>query len=194
MKRRTGKFAFLLLVPLALYFYIAERNSWRPKTIAYITRIGNIDVHFSPDGRFLAIQASRTSSLSMYDVKAYRIMRTFASTSLIEFPKADRFEVYEFEMVRRCTYSLPDFKIIASLNNIANTIPIYPYLKRHTPVKAIEAHKEGEAVNLENTKSGIIFRTIDFRNNPIYNLDTSPSGDFLATAHHDGTVKLWRIK
>lgn len=54
MKRRAWKSALLLLVPLALYAYIAECNSWRPKTIALPSFVIPRHLRFSPDGRLLA--------------------------------------------------------------------------------------------------------------------------------------------
>jgi WD40 repeat protein len=55
MKRRLQwKFALLLIAPVAVYFYIAERNSWRPKAIELPdARVGWLK--FSPDGRYLLV-------------------------------------------------------------------------------------------------------------------------------------------
>lgn len=51
---RFWKFGLLLLVPVALYFYIAERNSWRPKTL--VLGIFPRDIQFSPDNRTLIVE------------------------------------------------------------------------------------------------------------------------------------------
>lgn len=74
MKRRW-KFALLLLVPLALYFYIAERNSWRPKTI--VTGSSEVDfVKYSPDGRYLVVLAGMVGdqSLLLYDAQSRSVI------------------------------------------------------------------------------------------------------------------------
>ena len=53
MKRKSlSKLALLLAVPLALWAVIAERNSWRPKTIE-LPGVGVGGLTFSPDGRYL---------------------------------------------------------------------------------------------------------------------------------------------
>ena len=79
MKRqRFWKIALLLAVPLALFAFIAERNSWRPKTIV---RTGHEthDLKFSPDGRYLAIggneYAETSSTVLLYDVAARRMVQ-----------------------------------------------------------------------------------------------------------------------
>lgn len=55
MKHHFWKFALLFCVPLALYFYIAERNSWRPKTVFVGAGFSVFQVAFSHDGERLVV-------------------------------------------------------------------------------------------------------------------------------------------
>lgn len=83
---RFWKFALVFVLPLALYAFIAERNSWRPQQItpaqAYDTKSTEgitqaiEEIEFSPDGRFVLAKRvtvrehSNNSSLDflLYDV------------------------------------------------------------------------------------------------------------------------------
>jgi hypothetical protein len=53
--RHYWNFAFLLAVPLALFTYAAECNSWQPKTIELRgARVAGLK--FSPNGRYLLVR------------------------------------------------------------------------------------------------------------------------------------------
>lgn len=54
MKRRHfWKFAFIFVLPLALYAFIVERNSWRPKMIVIAPNGGIYNFQFSPNQNYL---------------------------------------------------------------------------------------------------------------------------------------------
>jgi WD40 repeat protein len=75
MKRRW-KLGLVFLVPLMLYGYIVERNSWRPKTIEVDTPLEG-PLSFSPDGRYLAVPSFRksgTTCIYLCDVKSRNVI------------------------------------------------------------------------------------------------------------------------
>lgn len=55
-RRRYWKLGLLIAVPLVLFAVVAERNSWRPRTITVNDGTWYLDrVQLSPDGRFLSL-------------------------------------------------------------------------------------------------------------------------------------------
>ena len=87
MKRRLWKFALVLLVPLALYAYIAERNSWRPKTLLSTTGAISL-LKFSQDGSYLAVE--QDSEVFLIEVSSRQIIKKIQTEiktiSLSELP------------------------------------------------------------------------------------------------------------
>ncbi len=116
MKRRPWKFALLLLVPLALYFYIAERNSWRPKTIR-IYSFDPVFLEFSPDGRTLIFGDGGEFNIYVCDV-ALRSQRVILEDAyahcFIENGKYLAAVVSESNESRVKIFSMPDGAEIAS--------------------------------------------------------------------------------
>ena len=82
-RRRILTLALLLAFPLALFAYVSNLNSWRPKTID----LSGIRVEwmvFSPDGRYLlATDATRevSSDIIVCDVNTRRIMGKIPESS-----------------------------------------------------------------------------------------------------------------
>lgn len=120
--KRFWKFALLLLVPLALYFYIAERNSWRPKKIEL--GIFPRSLLFSPDSRTLVVEdasdefrddlvlcdvasASRKGSIEKAESECFLEKGTY----LAAFCSSERFEPKE---QRVKIFSVKDAKEVAS--------------------------------------------------------------------------------
>lgn len=76
MKRHPWKFALVLLVPFALFAFIVERNSWRPKTFV-LDGYAPYNLKFSPDSRYLAITNETFQTMErqvqLFDLKLQRI-------------------------------------------------------------------------------------------------------------------------
>ncbi len=92
MKRRFWKFALLVAVPLALYGYIAERNSWRPRVLAYrpdTLSFANGAV-FSPDGSEIALVSSSSRTTSKIN-----ILRSSDLAVVATLPKSGYFPPFE---------------------------------------------------------------------------------------------------
>lgn len=81
--KRHWKFAFLILVPLALYAFIAERNSWRPKTITVAPGVWLGDLNFSPDGRYFVVSTPNNSPATTFicEVASRRVVCKLPSTA-----------------------------------------------------------------------------------------------------------------
>ncbi|MDQ3814365.1 MAG: hypothetical protein M3347_10490, partial [Armatimonadota bacterium] len=71
--KRWLKIAILTALPVVLFFVVAERRSWQPRTLQHTAMVGS--VAFSPDGRMLA---SVTGGWTVYlwDVATRRVLRT----------------------------------------------------------------------------------------------------------------------
>ena len=121
MKRLLWKFTLVLLVPLALYAYIAERASWRPKTILQPKKMfgmgySAIHLKFSESNRYLAVGRDDAASeqnadeILLYDVKAERIVRKLKAIRPI-FIGTDYLIVESDDCAE--VYSIPDGKLIA---------------------------------------------------------------------------------
>jgi WD40 repeat protein len=86
MKRRWWKFA-PLLVPLALYAYITERNSWRPKTLNVGKDYSAFQVAFSHDSKTIGVACDNTSpkqrpdKLMCWNVAARQLMWSFSTNN-----------------------------------------------------------------------------------------------------------------
>lgn len=79
MWKRWTKLAFLIAVPVVLYLIVAERFSWKPRTLARLG-VGEFQVVFSPDGEALA--AINTASLTkpngeviLWDARSFTVSR-----------------------------------------------------------------------------------------------------------------------
>lgn len=118
---RFWKRALLLAVPLVLFAFTAEHNSWRPRVIGPVKPNCQIEaIQFSPDGRYLSLAPFSDDYLvnldlhpTFYETGSGRIFEledinvlSFPYTTLAFIGK-DRF------MLERRIYSFPDGKLLA---------------------------------------------------------------------------------
>jgi WD40 repeat protein len=112
MQRHQWKFALLILVPLALYAYIVERNSWLPKEIGVYADF----FQFSPHGRYLALRGSNLiddgtdSEIELFDTVSQRVVQTLKGRKV--FFLGDNSIAVSKKRVE--IYSVPDGKLTAS--------------------------------------------------------------------------------
>lgn len=124
--KRFWKFAALLLVPLALYFYLAERNSWRPKTIEVFPKTKFEGVEFSPNGQYLLLY-NEYGSVSVVDVATRReifgLVDKFAPLFLSDerICVRERIDGISYEG-RPLIYSVPDGKCIVTGPDATNVL------------------------------------------------------------------------
>ncbi|HEY0074253.1 MAG TPA: WD40 repeat domain-containing protein [Abditibacteriaceae bacterium] len=129
-RRHVWKIALVLLVPLALYAYIAERNSWRPKTMVLDALVGNIQ--FSPDGRTLIVEDQNDEfreDLILCDVASGTMSARIPMAEyscfiengkyMAAFCSSERFEPQE---QRVKIFSVPDAKV--AMSGPKNFIPV----------------------------------------------------------------------
>ena len=118
-RRRLWKIGLLLAVPLALFAYIAECNSWRPKTIVVQdpegSREGIGQVGFSPDGRYLAaamLGPYNEAGIQFYDVTAHHAF-PFLHHPSPRFAFLDGNRLAITGAANAAVYSVPDGKTLA---------------------------------------------------------------------------------
>lgn len=124
--KRFWKPALLLAVPLVLFAIVAERNSWRPKTIVSPDMLSTTygTLQFSPDGRYLNC-ASRSGihDLLFYDTHSARVFNFSASTTsnYINFLSNNRIacggQVYSFPGGELLAYSLKVVRVVGELSD-----------------------------------------------------------------------------
>jgi WD40 repeat protein len=114
MKRRVWKIALLLVVPLALFAFVAERKSWRPKTIA-VTGEKVTDIKFSPDGwHLLAVVNEPRSSIYICDLfKKAPVKQLLLLGPRVSFLDEKRLVSMGFGL-RPAVYSVPDGKLLTT--------------------------------------------------------------------------------
>ncbi len=98
-------------MPLALYGYIAERNSWRPKTLSDPYR-SVLQLQFSGDSRYLAVrEQSLPQMVSVFDVTKRRLVIRHEGYSAL-FVGRDYFALSPMNGYTD-VYSLYDGKLLA---------------------------------------------------------------------------------
>lgn len=134
MKRRhLWKFALLLIVPVAVYFYVAERNSWRPKTIE-LRGLRPGRMNFSPDGRYLLVSNYHLSAPGavICDVATRRAVKTIEETNFHFLEEGNRLAV-----IKRTTRR-PPYNYQTRLLSFPNLQPLkqHPSFNSHQRFKA----------------------------------------------------------
>ena len=164
MKRTNWRWfwpwAALSLLPLGLFAYIAERSSWRPKSLSVASGAPAFQVRFAPDGHTLAIVYGQQSS-NVSGRQSSNVSGQHSSNSNFSDGSGGKLELWDF----------PDLKLRQRIHSHNGNLAGIAFNRRGnyfvtahqdalTPLDKHGQQHNQHLIRLWNKKTGKLVRTI----------------------------------